>query len=116
MPIPLIPIALATMIGGLGVSMGANLYKQHNQRSLWARQAQAYENLDKGYRQHLAKHGKTVNPDRAWTSYYGSAQTLRNNMENSIASSVGTVGGTFGAGAAFGRGLYKEYGKSSRWL
>lgn len=112
MPFPILPL----MVGGLGISMTSNLYKQYNQRQLWSKQATAYENLDRGYRSYLAKHGRVINPDRAWTSYFGSAQSLRNNIENSIASSIGTVGGSFGAGAAFGRNLYKVNGRLSRSL
>lgn len=115
MPFPLIPLGIA-MAGGLALSAGANLYQQHNNRQLWSKQATAYENLDRGYRQYLAQNGRTINPNRAWTSYFGAAQNLRNNIENSIASSVGTVGGTFGAAAGFGRGLYSDYGKLTRRL
>lgn len=106
---PLIPIALlATMLGGLGVSAGANLYTQNNNRRLWSQQAAAYENLDRGYRKYLATQGKEINPNRAWTSYFGSAQSLRNNIANSTAQSFGTLGGSAGAMAGFtSGGLYR---------
>lgn len=111
---PLIPLAL--MLGGLAVSGGANLYKQYNQRLLYSKQYNAMMNLHNGYNKYLAKHGRSINPDRAWTSYYGSAQSIQNNIENSIASSIGTVGGTFGAASAFGKGLYANFGKSHNRL
>lgn len=108
MVLPLIPLILTAVSAiGLGVSAASNLYKQGNQRKLYSQQENAYNNLHNGYNKYLAQHGRSINPDRAWTSYYGQAQAARNNIENSYASSIGTVGGTFGAGAMFGQGLYK---------
>lgn len=111
--LPLILGALA--LGGLGVSAGANLYSQSIQRNFYNNQARAYGNLHAGYAKYLATQGRSVNPDRAWTSYYGQQQAALSRAESSIAQSVGTVGGTIGAGAFAGRGLYKDYGKTSRW-
>lgn len=115
MPFPLVPVLAGLMVSGLGISMGSNLYKQHLQRQLWSKQANAYMNLHNGYNRHLEKYGRSINPDRAWSSYYGQAMAARNNIQSSYASSVGTVGGTFGAMAGFGKGLYNT-GKTSRRL
>lgn len=110
-----VPLLLGAMLAGLATSGTANLYSQWNQRKLYRKELSAYENLDKGYRTYLSRHGRSINPDRAWTSYYGQAERARNNITNSYAGSIGTVGGTVGAGAGFGRGLFSG-GKTSRWL
>lgn len=112
---PLIPLLAALMAGGFAISGGANLYAQNKQRQLYYKEARAYENLDRGYRTYLKSQGRTVNPDRAWTSYYGAAQKLRNGIEVSNASSLATVGRTLGAIGGVGTGLYNNYGKSRRW-
>ena len=110
---PLIPL----MVAGLAVSGGANLYSQWNQRKLYRRELNAYENLDKGYRTYLAGHGRTINPDRAWTSYYGQAERMRTNITNSYAGSVGTAGGTIGAGAGLmNRSSLFDSPHTRKWL
>lgn len=112
------PLILGAMLAGLAVSAGANLYSQHNQRDIWEKQANAYEHLDKGYRRYLSSQGKEVNPNRAWTSYFGQAQALRNNIANSYAHSVGTIGGSVGAGLGISKesGIFDNLGKTKRWL
>lgn len=102
----------ALMIGGLGVSAGANLYTQYNQRKLYRAQADAYRRLHEGYQSYLAGEGRRINPDRAWTSYYGQYRRSQLNAENSVIGSIGTVGGSIGAGA----GLYRMSGHTSRRL
>lgn len=96
MPFPLLAVGL----GGLAVSGGANLYSQYRSRQLYRRQLNAYKPLQDGYSRYLARHGLKVNPHRAYAQFYGgridSAQT---NLTNSYAGSIGTAGGTFGAGA-----------------
>lgn len=107
-------MVIPALIGGvaLGVSAGANLYAQYNQRKLYRQQYQAYRNLHNGYANYLRAHGRSINPDRAWTSYYGQAQKARNNLENSIAGSIGTTSGTFGAGVGlYGRDIVKALHK-----
>lgn len=112
MAFPLLPV----MLGSMAISGGANLYAQSKQRQLYRGMANAYRNLDVGYRQYLAKHGRTINPDRAWTSYYGQYYKAAKNLESSTAGSVGTAFGTLGAGIGLSRGLYKNSGRTSRWL
>lgn len=115
MVFPLIPL----MLGSMAVSGGANLYSQYNQRKLYRGMSQAYKNLDTGYKQYLAKNGRTINPNRAWASYYGQYRKAQTNLENSYSGSVGTAFGSLGAGLAFGRvrkGLYADTGRTSRWL
>lgn len=102
----------ALMIGGLGVSAGANLYTQYNQRKLYREQASAYRRLHEGYSRYLAGEGRRINPDRAWTSYYGQYRRSQLSAENSVIGSIGTVGGSIGAGA----GLYRMSGHTSRRL
>lgn len=88
MVLPLILGAIGA--GGLAVSAASNLYTQYNQRKLYAQQEQAYRHLDQGYRRYLSRQGRQINPDRAWTSYYGQYRTLQNNIENSRIGSIGT--------------------------
>lgn len=92
---------LPLMLGGLAVSGGANLYGQYQQRRLYRKQANAYKNLDRGYDKYLATQGLEQNPDRSWTSYYGQYKKAQKGIDVSYAQSVGTVGGTVGAGAGF---------------
>lgn len=115
MVVPLIPVALAALGAlGLGVSAGSNLYRQSLQRNLYGSQANAYKNLHEGYSKYLAKHGRQINPDRAWASYYGQYQSALNKIESSTAESVGTIGGTLGATSGLGYGLYRNLGKTSK--
>lgn len=74
--------------------------------------ANAYKNLDRGYRSYLATQGRSINPNRAWTSYYGQYRKAQTNAENSVAGSVGTLGGTVGGSY----GLYRMVGRTSRRL
>lgn len=113
-----LPLILAgAMIGGLAVSGGANLYSQYAQRKLYRKQAAAYKALDRGYDKYLEGHGRVQNPNRSWASYYGQYQKAKKGIEVSYANSVGTVGGTVGAGAAFSsKGIYGGQGKTSKWL
>lgn len=118
MPLPLVPILAAAGIAGLGISGVSNLYGQHVQRRLYRRQEKAYRSLNDGYSRYLAKEGKSINPNRSWTSYYGQAEKARANFDTSQSASVGTLGGTIGA-ASIGlktSGLYKGIGKTSRRL
>lgn len=109
---PLLPV----MLGSLAISGGANLYAQYRQRQLYRGLENAYTNLDRGYRSFLRTKGRTINPDRAWTSYYGQAYKAAKNIDASEAGSVGTAFGTLGAASALSRGLFKTSGRSSRWL
>lgn len=113
---PLLALRIAG-IAGLGISTASNLYTQRNQRRLYSAQNKAYMNLHNGYQKYLSNHGRSVNPDRAWTSYYGKAQQASNNYTNSIAGSIGTVGGALGAGSVMLRGLYgSDSGRTSKRL
>lgn len=94
------PVLTAVGLAGLGVSAGANVYAQYRQRQLYRQQANAYSNLHRGYTKYLKSNGRQINPDRAWTSYYGQYQRALANYESSYAGSFGTVGGSIGAGSA----------------
>lgn len=103
MALPLVPLLMGA---GLAVGAGANLYSQRNQRMLYRRYADAYNQMYKGYDQYLTRQGRAANPARKMLSYYGQYQSQETNIKNSYAGSVGTAGGTFGAGVAL----------SKRWL
>lgn len=103
MVFPLVPLA----IGGFAASAGANLYKQHVQRKMYAQFEKGYRALDVGYRSYLAKHGRRINPNRALTSYYGNYLRSRTNQDVSMASSVGSVGGAIGAGGMIAGKTYR---------
>lgn len=107
-------MVLPALIGlaGLGISAGANLYTQYNQRKLYREQANAYRRLHEGYSRYLAREGRRINPDRAWTSYYGQYRHAQLNTENSLIGSYGTLAGSVGAGG----GLYSVMGRSRRRL
>lgn len=125
MVIPLaIPAALSVAssvagLAGIGISAGANLYAQKNSRKLYSGMKNAYENLYKGYGSYLRQNGRDYNPNRAWASYYGQMQKADTNLRNSDLGSLGTIGGSFGAGSMFaksgGSSLYK-LGKTKRWF
>lgn len=115
-----LPVILAGIgLGGLAVSTGSNLYAQYNQRKLYRKQENAYRNLHNGYQRYLSQNGREINPDRAWTSYFGKAELARNNLENSYVGSVGTLSGAIGAGAIGikSSGLFgSSVGKTSKRL
>lgn len=100
-----LPLAVAGL-GGLGVSAGANLLTQFNSRKLYRRSINAYRNMYSGYSRYLATHGRSMNNSRKWLSYYGQGYAQKTNLKNSYIGSLGTAGGTFGAGAMM----------TSRWL
>lgn len=92
-----LPLVVAGL-GGLAMSGGANLYAQANSRALYRRQINAYSNLQKGYAHYLAKHGRTLNSNRAYERWGHKIDSANTGITNSYAGSVGTIGGTFGAG------------------
>lgn len=94
----------AIMLGGLAISAASNLYQQHNQRDVYENEERANRNLYGGYQNYLSRQGRTVNPNKSWNSYFGSAEKARVNLANSRAASVGTFAGGIGAGAGtFGK-------------
>lgn len=100
-----VPLVVAGL-GGLALSGGANLYSQWNSRKLYRRQIDAYDTLQKGYASYLAKHGRKLNPARAYERWGSKIDSAKTSIGNSYAGSIGTAGGTFGAGAML----------TSRWL
>lgn len=98
-------IALAGL-AGLGISAGSNLYRGISSYDFNKRQSNAYRALDAGYSSYLARHGLRVNPNRNITSGFH-AKALSSDLagRNALASSVGSLGGSFGAGAALSRWL-----------
>lgn len=98
-PLPLV----AAGLGGLAISAGANLYSQHMSRKLYRRQINAYSRLEKGYSRYLARHGRKINPDRAYERWGSRIDSASTSLTNSYAGSLGTVGGTFGAGVMLSR-------------
>lgn len=95
---------LAAGIGGLALSGGANLYSQYKSRQLYRRQINAYSQLENGYKRYLAGHGRKINPARGYAQFYaGRIDQSSTNLGNSYAGSLGTAGGTFGAGVMLSR-------------
>lgn len=108
MVFPLVPLA----IGGLALSGMANIYRGVNSANAYRQFARGYKNLDTGYRNYLARHGRKINPDRALTSYYGQYVRNKSQMQNSYMGALGSAGGSFGAGAM----ITSRYMGTSRWL
>lgn len=98
---PLVAIGL----GSLAASGITNMYRGFNSANAYRQFANGYKNLDRGYRDYLARNGRKINPNRAINSFYGRYLNSQIGFENSFASSVGAGFGTFGAGAM-----------TSRWL
>lgn len=98
------PLVVAGL-GGLALSGGANLYAQHTSRALYRRQIDAYRHLQEGYGRYLATQGRKFNPYRAYERYGNRIDTASTNLSNSYAGSIGTAGGTFGAGMTMSRWL-----------
>lgn len=96
------PLVVAGL-GGLALSSGSNLYSQYKSRQLYRRQINAYKQLGEGYTRYLARHGRKVNPARYYERFGGRIDTAYTNLANSYAGSIGTAGGTFGAGAMLTR-------------
>lgn len=92
------PLVIATL-GGLALSGGSNLYSQHVSRGLYRRQINAYRELGEGYTRYLAANGRKVNPARYYERFGGRIDSAETNLTNSYVGSLGTAGGTFGAGA-----------------
>lgn len=97
-----VPLVVAGL-GGLALSGGANLYSQWNSRQLYRRQINAYQNLQNGYARYLAKHGRRLDPYRAYERWGSRIDSANTSIANSYAGSVGSAGGTFGAGAMMTR-------------
>lgn len=96
------PLVLAGL-GGLGVSAGSNLYSQRMSRGLYRRQIDVYKHLGEGYNRYLATHGRKANPYRYYERFGSRIDSASTNLTNSYAGSVGTAGGTFGAGVMLTR-------------
>lgn len=92
-------------LGGLALSGVANLYAQNTSRALYRRQINAYKNLESGYGRYLATQGRRFNPARAYERYGSRIDSAGTNLANSSAGTVGTAGGTFGAGMMMSRWL-----------
>lgn len=91
MVLPLVAVA-----GGLGLGakigkIGTQLYRNINSANLYSNEEKAYRALDNGYRSYLERQGRSINPNRAWTSYFGSAERNRVNKENATASAIGNA-------------------------
>lgn len=97
-----VPLAIAGL-GGLAVSGASNLYAQANSRALYRRQIDAYKNLQNGYAAYLAQHGRRLNPYRAYERWGSRIDSAGTSIANSYAGSIGTAGGTFGAGTMLTR-------------
>lgn len=99
------PLVIAGL-GGLALSGGANLYAQHLNRQLYRRQIDAYQKMYRGYASYLHRHGRKINPYRGYVNFYG-GQIDRSwtSYNASLAGSVGSAAGTFGAGATLSRWL-----------
>lgn len=100
---------VAAGLGGLAVSAGANLYSQRMSRALYRRQINAYQQLGAGYNRYLARHGRKANPWRYYERFGSRIDSARTNLGNSYAGSIGTLGGTLGAGLMMA-------GKTRKWL
>ena len=127
MVLPLIPIAIGALmasgvIGNL-MSGAGNLYAQgqnkdaqRQSRDFFREQGQAYNNLNQGYAKFLDRQGRSMNPDRQWTSYYGQARKQGLNeyhAEKGINAQTGaqiaTAGGMLGGVSSSLLSLGKTY-------
>lgn len=90
--------------GGLATSAIANLYSQRNSRRLYNAYAQDYARWQRDFRRNTGRSLKYP-----MLSAYGSEMAQRTNYANSLAGSIGTVAGTFGAGSALYGGKLKRY-------
>lgn len=138
MVFPLIALPIAAAVGSLLIerlqntynnrenitnAYNSNMYSNELQQDLYKKQYEAYNNLDIGYRKHLASEGKTINPNRAWSDYFGSAQrnlvnyqtagynasALTSNYHSSMIANENSL--LSGAG-----GLFANIGRTSRYL
>lgn len=100
---------VAAGLGGLALSAGANLYTQRMSRALYRRQINAYEQLGAGYNRYLARMGRKANPWRYYERFGGRIDSARTNLINSRIGSIGTAGGTLGAGLMMA-------GKTRKWI
>lgn len=91
MPLPL--AALAVMAAGTVARVGANLYKQANNRDIYRNEERAMNALDTGYSRYLARQGLNQNPNRSWSSYHGATEKAKANIRNSYADTVSSLGG-----------------------
>lgn len=117
MPFPLLLIPFATALGGIGLSASMqsynnNKYARSLQDQYYQRQKIAYENLWRGQQNFYARQGLSVNPDRAWTSYYGALQGINNNIKQNLIQSQNLDYGMVQSGTAYGRSLYSSFGKA----
>lgn len=106
MVLPLLPIIAGA---GLATSAGANLYKTWRSRQLYDQLGKGYSALDKGYRSHLSRHGRRINPNRALTSYYGQYLRSRTNSDLALGTAVGSTAGTIGAGSMIGAKTWRMF-------
>lgn len=107
-------VALAGLLAASKIGkIGTQIYRNVNSAQLYSNEEKAYRALDNGYRSYLAKQGRSVNPDRAWTSYFGAAERNRVNKENSIA---GAIGNAFSLASPLGGLFGSENMKTTKWL
>lgn len=101
MPVPLVLAGLG--MGGLAASGLMNVARGYNTARMYDQFRRGYGALDSGYRRYLARQGRKINPNRALTSYYGSALKAKYNMENAELAGIGAGMGSLGAGAVTSR-------------
>lgn len=98
-----------SLISGIGnlYAQGQNKDAQRQSQRFFSEQGRAYNNLNDGYMRFLDRQGRSMNPDRQWTSYYGQAQKQLLNeyhaekgVNAQTGAQVGTLGGMIGGGAS----------------
>ena len=112
---------LGNMVSGLGnlYAQGQNKDAQRQSQRFFREQGKAYNNLNQGYMRFLDRQGRSMNPDRAWTSYYGQAQRAALNeyhaekgINAATGAQIGALGGMIGGGSS----SLISLGKTYRWF
>lgn len=126
MVLPLLPLLFGGMMAGNLISGIGNLYAQGQNKDaqrasqeFYQEQGQAYNNLNQGYARFLDRQGRSMNPDRQWTSYYGQARKQALNeyhaekgVNAQMGAQIGAQGGMLGGQS----GSLISLGKTYKWF
>lgn len=117
MVFPLVPLALAGLLAGTGISTVSSLYQQNNYRSLTSAQNSDYRRWISDYEKNTGRHIRYPNlPNNA------GGQLLANGygISNSYAQTFGTIGSAAKSYGAISLGAYRYNNTGGhgvkRWL